>query len=185
MSWRISENSKGGRPDLRKQALSPKDLEMYMQDKNIPGEIIHLEVPTPTVEAAAQAVGTQPEQIVKSILFLIADDPALTITCGQSYVERRALAAVYGVGRKKVKLAKPEAVLEQTGFEVGAMPPFGHHEPLPTWMDKRVLQQAEVFAGGGAENALVRLATEDILTATQARVIDLLTPPGSNPDRGD
>lgn len=148
-----------------------------MQENKISGEILHLEVPTPTVEAAAQAVGTQPEQIVKSILFQVAGSSILAITCGQSYVDRRALAAVYSVGRKKVRLATPETVLEETGFEVGAMPPFGHHDLLPTWMDRRVLEQLEVFAGGGAENTLVRLAPEDILHATQARVIDLLNPP--------
>jgi prolyl-tRNA editing enzyme YbaK/EbsC (Cys-tRNA(Pro) deacylase) len=47
-------------------------------------------------------------------------------------------------------------------------------------MDERVLDRPEVYAGGGAENALVRLAPEDILEATQARVIDLLNPPGDN-----
>jgi prolyl-tRNA editing enzyme YbaK/EbsC (Cys-tRNA(Pro) deacylase) len=149
-----------------------------MQENNIPGEILNLEVPTPTVEAAAQAVGTQPERIVKSILFLVADLPLLAITCGRAYVDRRALAAVYSVGRKKVKLATPEVVLEKTGFEVGAMPPFGHRDPLPTWLDRRVLEQPEVFAGGGAENALIRLVPEDILQVTQAQVIDLLNPPG-------
>ena len=184
MSWRTSENSQGGTINIREQALGPKDLETYMRENNIPGEIMHLEVPTPTVEAAAQAVRTQPEQIVKSILFLIAGLPVMAITCGQTYVERRNLAAVYSVGRKKVKLANPETVLEQTGFEVGAMPPFGHREPLPTWMDKRVLEQGEVYAGGGAEDVLVRLATADILAATQAQVIDLLTPPGENEDSG-
>ena len=154
-----------------------------MQEHNIPGEILHLDVPTPTVAEAAQAVGTQPEQIVKSILFLVDGLPLLAITCGQTYVDRRALAAVYNVGRKKVKLATPEAVLEETGFEVGAMPPFGHRNPLPTWMDRRVLEQAEVFAGGGAENALVRLVPEDILHATRASVIDLLNPPGDKADQ--
>ena len=159
-------------------ALNPTDLEVYMQENDIRGDLLHLDVPTPTVAAAAQAVGTQPERIVKSMLFLVAGLPVLAITCGQTTIKRRALAAVYRVGRKKVKLAKPETVLKETGFEVGAMPPFGHRDPLPTWIDERVLEQPEVYAGGGAENALVRLAPADILQATQARVIDLINPPG-------
>lgn len=167
---------------MEQRTLGPTDLEAYMQENDIPGEILHLDVPTPTVAAAAQAVGTQPERIVKSILFLVAGLPVLAITCGQIYVDRRALAGVYSVGRKKVKLANPETVLKETGFEVGAMPPFGHRDPLPTWIDERVLEQPEVFAGGGAENALVRLAPADIVHVTQARVLDLLTAPGNNPN---
>ena len=164
---------------MEPRILAPTDLEAYMDANSIPGVILHLETPTPTVETAAEAVASAPEQIVKSILFLVADQPVLTITCGQIYVDRRALAAVYGVGRKKVKLASPEAVLKETGFEVGAMPPFGHHNPLPTWMDERVLEQPQVYAGGGAENVLLRLSPDDILRASQARVIDLLNPPGN------
>jgi Cys-tRNA(Pro) deacylase len=163
---------------MEQGALDPTDLEVYMQENDIPGELLHLDVPTPTVAAAAQAVGTQPERIVKSMLFLVAGLPVLAITCGQTTIDRRALAAVYSVGRKKVKLANPETVLKETGYEVGAMPPFGHHNPLPTWIDERVLEQSEVYAGGGAGNTLVRLAPADILQATKAYVIDLIKPPG-------
>lgn len=161
--------------DIR--TLGPDDLQAYMQHNNIPGDILHLGVPTPTVAAAAQAVGTAPDQIVKSILFLVDRHPVLAVTCGQMVVDQRVLAGLYQVGRKKVKLATPEQVLQETGFEVGAMPPFGHHTPLPTWMDVRLLAQSEVFAGGGAENALVKLKPDDILQATGAQVIDLLNKP--------
>ncbi len=156
--------------------LTPADLLAYMQAQGVRGEIQQLDVPTPTVEAAAQAVGTSPEQIVKSILFIVDDEPVLAITCGYAYVERRAIAALYGVGRKRVKLATPEVVLQISGYEVGAMPPFGHRQLLPTLLDQRVLGLHEVYAGGGAENALVRLFPEDILRVTGAQVMDLTTP---------
>jgi prolyl-tRNA editing enzyme YbaK/EbsC (Cys-tRNA(Pro) deacylase) len=123
---------------------------------------------------AAQAVGTRPERIVKSILFLIDGHPVLAITCGTLPIERRAIAGRYGVGRKRVKLAAPQAVLEVSGYEVGAMPPFGHRQPLPTLLDRRVLDLPEVYAGGGAENALLRLDPGDLLRATRAKVIDLM-----------
>ena len=39
--------------------LSVDELQAYMQAHAIPGEIVRLDVPTPTVETAALAVGTQ------------------------------------------------------------------------------------------------------------------------------
>jgi prolyl-tRNA editing enzyme YbaK/EbsC (Cys-tRNA(Pro) deacylase) len=78
------------------------------------------------------------------------------------------------VGKKRVKLATPEMVLEISGYEVGAMPPFGHRQPLTTLIDQRVLDLPEAYAGGGAENAIVRLNPQDILQVTGARVLDLL-----------
>jgi prolyl-tRNA editing enzyme YbaK/EbsC (Cys-tRNA(Pro) deacylase) len=164
---------------MEKIVLGPEDLQAYMQAHQIPGEILKLSSLTPTVAAAARAVGTEPDRIVKSILFLVKDRPVLAITCGTSRVETRTLAARYGVGRKKVQLADAQVVLEETGFEVGAMPPFGHRYSLPTLLDPRVLEQPEVYAGGGSDNALVRLSPETILKAAQAEILNLtaLPPP--------
>lgn len=157
--------------------LSADDLQAFLQANGIPAEILRLPVPTPTVETAAQAVGAQVEQIVKSILFLVDDQPALAITCGLAYVERRAIAALYGVGKKRVKLASPEDVLSVSGYEVGAMPPFGHRQPLRSLLDRRVLELTEAYAGGGAENALLRISPQDILRFSKAQVMDLVTSP--------
>jgi prolyl-tRNA editing enzyme YbaK/EbsC (Cys-tRNA(Pro) deacylase) len=198
--------------------LSSLDLQAFITAHAIPGEILHMGAPTPTVEAAAQALGVRTEQIVKSILFLVqaglkpalpeqapsgadavrpygsvsggagvlmgADGspnhvlPVLAIACGTAYLERRAIAAHFGVGRKRVKLASPGEVLAISGYEVGAMPPFGHRQPLRTLLDCRVLTLPEVYAGGGDENAMLRLDPHAIARFAAAEVLDLITLPG-------
>jgi prolyl-tRNA editing enzyme YbaK/EbsC (Cys-tRNA(Pro) deacylase) len=159
---------------MTKVNLGSTELGGYMQAHGISGEILQLSVPTPTVESAAQAVSASPEQIIKSILFIVDHQPVLAIACGTSNIARRAIADEYGVGKKRVKLASPEMVLEISGYEVGAMPPFGHCQPLTTLIDHRVLEISEAYAGGGAENALVRLNPQEILRITQAKILDLL-----------
>jgi len=158
--------------------LGPGDLQAFLEARHIQGELLHLNTPTPTVETAALAVDALPEQIVKSILFLVDGQPVLAVTCGTSYVERRAISARFGVGRKKVKLAAPEVVTGETGFLVGAMPPFGHRQPLPTLIDRRVLEKPVVYAGGGSDYTLLRLDPRTILQVTNGEVLDLITPPG-------
>jgi prolyl-tRNA editing enzyme YbaK/EbsC (Cys-tRNA(Pro) deacylase) len=159
---------------MQTNKLGVPELAGFMQAHAIQGEILHLSVPTPTVEAAAQAVNASPEQIIKSILFMVDGQAVLAIASGKSSIERRAIADLFGVGKKRVKLATPEMVLEISGYEVGAMPPFGHRQPLTTLIDTRVLDSSESYAGGGAENALVRLNPLEILKVTGARVLDLL-----------
>jgi prolyl-tRNA editing enzyme YbaK/EbsC (Cys-tRNA(Pro) deacylase) len=154
--------------------LGTHELTEYMQEHGIRGEILYLNVPTPTVETAAQAVNAIPDQIIKSILFVIDNQPVLAIACGTLSIDRRAIADIYGVGKKRVKLATPEMVLEISGYEVGAMPPFGHRQPLTTLIDRKVLDSPESYAGGGAENALVRLNPKEILRVTGAKVLNLL-----------
>ncbi len=157
--------------------LTPNNLQEFMTQAGIEGEIVFLSQPTPTVEAAAEAVGTRPEQIAKSVLFTIQEQYILAITCGTRFVERKVIAALFGVGRKRVKLAPPEVVLKVTGYPVGTVPPFGHPQPLQTLLDPQVLTHNQVYAGGGAHNALTRLDPQAILKTTQAQIIDLHTPP--------
>jgi prolyl-tRNA editing enzyme YbaK/EbsC (Cys-tRNA(Pro) deacylase) len=157
--------------------FKPEHLQAFMDQNGIPGEILHLGVPTPTVESAARAVNAEYDQIVKTLVFTIRDQALAAIACGTAPVSRRKIAAHYGVGRKRVKLASADQVLEITGYPAGAVPPFGHKTTLPTLLDPRVLEYAEVYAGGGAENALVRLKSADILHITSAEIKDLRVAP--------
>lgn len=157
--------------------LGSADLQAYMQTHGIVGEFLHLDAPTPTVEAAAEVVGALPDQIVKSILFMVDGEPALAVACGTRHVERRVLARYYEVGKKRVKMANPDQVLEYAGYLVGTVPPFGHRQTLPTFLDHRVLNHEIVYAGGGAIDALIRLESENIKQAINPEIIDLLALP--------
>lgn len=154
--------------------LGIDDLVTYMRTHGVDGEILRLSVTTPTVETAAQAVGARVEQIIKSILFLVDEQPVLAIACGTANIGRRAIADLYGVGKKRIKLASAETVLAISGYEVGAMPPFGHRQALATLIDQRVLETPEAYAGGGADNALLRLNPQDIVRVSGAKVLDLI-----------
>jgi prolyl-tRNA editing enzyme YbaK/EbsC (Cys-tRNA(Pro) deacylase) len=153
--------------------LGPEDLKAFMAEHHIPGDIVHLEVPTLTVETAAEAVGVRPDQIVKSLLFKVGDTAVLAITCGTTPVEKRVLASRFGVGRKKVKLADADTVLHVTGYLVGSVPPIGHSQTVPALIDPGVLIHDEVYAGGGGGKVLVRLNPKDILKYARPEVIDL------------
>ncbi len=129
--------------------------------------------PTPTVRAAADVLGIGPDQIVKSILFLVSGKPVLVISCGEGNIDRKLLSDHFDVGRKQVKLADPEVVLAVTAYPAGTVPPFGFPQPLPTLLDRRVLDHPMVYAGGGEEDALVHLPSQDIFRATGAEIIHL------------
>ena len=154
--------------------LESSNLACWIEENAIQADLIKLSVHTPTVDDAAQAVGTSPSQIVKTLLFLVNGEPVVAITCGTSRIDRRAIAAYFEVGRKRVKLAGAEAVLEVTGYPVGAVPPFGLRQQVQTLIDPRVLEHTEVYAGGGAIDALLRISPTEIVRVTGAVVLDLL-----------
>ena len=153
--------------------LTPQDLESYLTEHQIDGELIHLSVPTPTVETAAEAVSVSPDQIVKSLLFLIDGQPALVIASGLGRIDRRLLGSHFGVSRKKTSFADAETVLTLTGYPVGAVPPLGHREKIRVLVDPSVLEHETVYGGGGSETSLLRLKSQDILNHNQAEVVPL------------
>jgi Cys-tRNA(Pro) deacylase len=157
--------------------LTPKDLEAYLQQHAINGEVIYLDTPTPTVQTAADAVGVEPGQIIKSLLFLAKDDPVLVIANGTARVEWRMLAAYLGISRRKVNMADPATVLELTGYPVGGVPPMGHRQKFRVIMESGVLDFEWVYGGGGTETSLVRLKTKDLAEHHNAEIVVLQAPP--------
>jgi prolyl-tRNA editing enzyme YbaK/EbsC (Cys-tRNA(Pro) deacylase) len=155
------------------QPLTADDLERYIAEHGIAAEMLHLPGETPTVEEAARVVGCTTGQIVKSVLFMVNDEPYLCIASGTARISSRKLADRLGVGRKRIKLANAEAVLKHTGYPVGTVPPFGQPQPLVRFIDPRVLDQEEVYAGGGDIAALVRIRSADLQAHIQAEELDL------------
>lgn len=154
--------------------LSPSDLALFLRERGLRAELLVLPVETPTVDAAAEAVGTASEKIVKSLLFMVDDRPVLAITSGASRIDRRRIAKRFSVGRKRVRLADESQVQTATGYPVGAVPPFGHPQPLLTIIDPGVLEHDVVYAGGGASDHLIRVETAEILRVTQGEVLELI-----------
>ena len=152
------------------------DLQRFLAEETIAAEIVHLANETPTVEAAAKAVGCRPEQIGKSLLFLADGNPNLVIANGTTRVGYKALADYLEISRKRLKLANANQVLDITGFPVGTVPPFGHWQRLPTIIEARVMNQDEIYAGGGAINALMRLATDELQRVSAGRIVSLPHP---------
>ena len=154
--------------------LSPTDLSLFIHELGLRAELLALPVETPTVDAAAEAVGTSPERIIKSVLFMVDDQPVLAITSGTNRIDRRNIAKRFGVGRKRVRLADENQVLTETGYPIGAVPPFGHPEPLLTFIDPGVLEHNVVYAGGGASDHLIRVEAAEILSVSRGEVLELI-----------
>jgi len=153
--------------------MNSTDLKNFIDKEDITAEILTLDGHTPTVEDAARELAVAPEQIIKSLVFRIRDEPILVINNGLARVDRRKLARHLAVGRKWARFASPEQALEITGFVVGSMPPFGHLTRLRTLVDSAVSDQAVIFGGGGDLNAMMRLTPAELIRVTGAELVSL------------
>jgi prolyl-tRNA editing enzyme YbaK/EbsC (Cys-tRNA(Pro) deacylase) len=158
---------------MSQTARTPADLARFITENAITAEIVPMALETPTVPAAAAALGVAPAQIIKSLLFLIKDQPVLVIASGDRLVDRGVLAARFGIGKKQIKLADAEIVLRLTGYPAGGVPPFGHPALLPTLLDRAVLAWDMVYGGGGDDRTLLRVAPGELARITAAEWVDL------------
>jgi prolyl-tRNA editing enzyme YbaK/EbsC (Cys-tRNA(Pro) deacylase) len=152
--------------------LTTKDLQAFISQRQIPAEIVHPPFPTPTVPEAAEAMGVHPDAIIKSVLFVIRrTEPLLVIANGEGRIDQRVIADRLEVGKKQVRIATAEQVGSWTGYPAGGVPPFGHAQPLPTWIDPAVLEQTVVYGGGGDDETLMRVETAALVAVTQGEVV--------------
>jgi prolyl-tRNA editing enzyme YbaK/EbsC (Cys-tRNA(Pro) deacylase) len=156
--------------------MDSTDLLRFVSDHQIEAEIVYLAVDTPTVTAAAAAVNVTPDQIGKSLLFLVDGDPLLVIANGTARIDYKPLAHHLKVNRKRIRLANSEQVFHFTGYEVGTVPPFGHKILLPTLIERSVVEQREIYAGGGDVNALLRISIKELERVTNAPNLKLKRP---------
>ena len=94
---------------------------------------------TRTAVDAAQAVGCELGQIVKSLVFVAGGRPVVALVSGANRLDERRLAAVAG---EPVKKADAETARAATGFAIGGVPPFGHATEVPVFMDRDLLGYA-------------------------------------------
>lgn len=125
---------------------------------------------TATAVDAAAAIGTTVERIVKSLVFNAGDTPVLVLVSGPNRVDTDKLAQLLGL---PIRRANADQVRQRTGFAIGGVPPLGHIEPLPTFIDRGLLQYDQVWASAGTPNSVFCIGCEDLVRVTRARVVDV------------
>ena len=151
--------------------LTSEDLQQFIDTHRIQASILRMAGHTPTVSDAARELDVAADQIIKSLIFKINDQPLLVINNGNARVDRKKIAALMGVGRNRVKFASPEQALEISGYVVGSMPPFGHRRKLRTLIDPAVTGLDVIFGGGGDIDAMLRLTPDELLRITEGQVV--------------
>jgi prolyl-tRNA editing enzyme YbaK/EbsC (Cys-tRNA(Pro) deacylase) len=118
-----------------------------------------------TAALAAQALGVEVGQIVKSLVFVRGEDPVLVLCAG----DRRVDAARLGLAQ-----APADRVRAVTGYSIGGVPPLGHDVELPTIIDESLRRFKVVWAAAGTPHDVFGIETEELVRAIpDARVTNV------------
>jgi prolyl-tRNA editing enzyme YbaK/EbsC (Cys-tRNA(Pro) deacylase) len=121
---------------------------------------------TATVFEAAAALGVDPGQIAKSIVFVMDGEPVVVVASGRHRIDRDKVCEALDCAEGRQ--ASPEEVRAATGFPVGGVPPIGHG--LPVVFDTALLEYDVVYAAGGDGNTLFEVAPRQLAGCVHALV---------------
>jgi prolyl-tRNA editing enzyme YbaK/EbsC (Cys-tRNA(Pro) deacylase) len=160
--------------------MNPVDrVRATLQEKGLDDVVLELDDTAATAPLAAAAISAHYNivvpvgAIVKSLVFVIDGQPAIVLGSGDRNVDQKRLGELYGVSRKRVKLADAATALALTGFEVGGVAPVGHTQPLPVVIDEALSRFETVWAAAGAHHAVFPIAYQQLIEITAGRVVVL------------
>jgi prolyl-tRNA editing enzyme YbaK/EbsC (Cys-tRNA(Pro) deacylase) len=146
--------------------------------KGVTIEVIAFPDSTHTAAEAAQVVGAEIGQIVKSLVFVTETDsgelePIVCLVSGADRVDIARLAAI--IGRRDIRRATAREADELTGFTIGGIPPFGHRARVI--MDPELGRYETVWAAAGLPTVVFPVAPSVLRMLADAHVAPIAEEP--------
>ena len=145
-------------------------VQRALEDAGLDCQVKELPDSTRTVKDAARAVGCQPAQIAKSIVFMAAQSerPVLVVASGTNRISEALIEQELG---EAVVQASPKFVRQTTGFAIGGVPPCGHVGEVILFIDQDLFSFDSIWLAAGTPNAVFVMSPNDLVSLTGGKVI--------------
>ena len=151
-------------PNVERVVAAARELGLEIEPRAFPEG-------TKTAQDAADAIGVELGQIVKSLIFGVDGELVLAYVSGANRLDERLLAAA--AGGSACERVDADAVRGATGFPIGGVPPFGHTTKLRIFIDPDLLQFDEVWAAAGTWHDVFGIEPHKLVEASGGVVTDL------------
>ncbi len=130
--------------------------------------------PAHSAEESAELQGIPLEALLRTLVVRRGDDDyVFVLVPGGRRFDWPKLRAHLGV--RRLSLPDAEEAREVTGYERGAITPFGASRAWPVIADASVMGVETVAIGGGARGVSLHLAPGDLVAHLGAEVVDVTT----------
>jgi Cys-tRNA(Pro)/Cys-tRNA(Cys) deacylase len=131
--------------------------------------------PANSAEESAQMQGIELGQLLRTIVVRRgADDYVFVLVPGGRQIDWPRLRAHLGVSR--ISLPDKDEAMEATGYERGAITPFGATKPWSVLADAAVNELGVVAIGGGARGVNLHMAAAELIAYLNADVAEIGRP---------
>jgi prolyl-tRNA editing enzyme YbaK/EbsC (Cys-tRNA(Pro) deacylase) len=147
----------------------------FLRESGVEARIQEFPDGTSSAQDAADAVGCDLAQIVKSLVFLCDEKPVVALVPGDRRGDPAKVARA--VDAASARVAKAQEVEDATGFPPGAVAPF----PLPkidsVLMDRALYHHEIVWAGAGSHKHVLGISPADLGRLARVRPMDVVADP--------
>ena len=131
----------------------------YLEKKGYGDRVLVFDTSSATVELAAQAVGTEPARIAKSLTFRVGENPVMIVCAGDAKVANAKFKAFF---HTKAAMLTREEVSALIGHDVGGVCPFGRRDGVSVYLDESLKRFDIIYPACGSANSAVRLSPEEL-----------------------
>jgi prolyl-tRNA editing enzyme YbaK/EbsC (Cys-tRNA(Pro) deacylase) len=171
----MSETAMEMTPDLIAEGSSMARVARAAKDAGLEIRILKMAQSTRTAQEAAEAAGCDVSQIVKSLVFENTSTKKLELmlVSGAHNADMDYISMHYGLSFARCDVRR---VRDETGFAIGGVSPIGHLNPIRIYMDRTLLDHAEVWAAAGRPDSVFSVDPKALATAIGAEPIDVRAP---------
>ncbi len=153
-----------------------------LRDAGVPFALVVTQ-PAGSAEESAELQGIGLHQLLRTIVVRRSEnDYVFVLVPGGRRFDWPKLRAHLGV--KRLSLPDADEAREVTGYERGAITPFGSKHAWPVIADASLGNLELVAIGGGRRGVNIHIAPEQLISATGAQVADVTTPEEAGLDSG-
>ncbi len=157
---------------------SVKRVRQALSDAGCDDKVVELEETARTADDAAKALGTALGSIVKSLVFLVGDQPVMALVAGDHKCKPEALPRVLALDDKgDLKRADADQVRAATGYAIGGVAPVGLPTPLPTALDVSLKRFERIYVAAGHPHCVFPTTVPELKRLTGAIVSYNITEP--------
>lgn len=144
-----------GAPGVRRTG-SLERVRAFLEERGLAeGLVTFDDRSTKTCELAADAVGCDVGQIVKSLVFAADGKPVLALVAGDRRGDSAAIARL--AGASSVRFADAEMVRSATGYAIGGVSPYDLPADLLVLVDDSLERFDVVYTAAGTPSSMVRV----------------------------
>ena len=135
----------------------------HLSKFGLENKIKEFSVSSATVSLAAEALGTEPKRIAKSLSFALGERTILIIAAGDAKVDNRKYRDVFGA---KAKMLAFDDVERLVGHAVGGVCPFGVNDGVEVYLDRSLERFETVFPAVGTAASAIELTIPELELAS-------------------